>query len=68
MSPTSDIDAAPPAFQDCCDASDEGGQGQGGCSKELAEVSERITALLVTEQRGQALKEEMLEMGGYGRV
>jgi len=68
MSPTSDIDAAPPAFQDCCDASDEGGQGQGGCSKELAEVSERIAALLVTEQRGQALKEEMLEMGGYGRV
>ena len=53
--------------QDCCDASDEGPVDPRGCREELRTVAERIAELLVLEQRGQALKQQMLEPKGGGR-
>lgn len=50
--------------QDCCDASDEGeALDPQGCREELLKVAGRIGELLLMEQKGEALKWQMLEMG-----
>eukprot|EP00435_Cladocopium_sp_Y103_P012593 s246_g3.t1 len=48
--------------QDCCDASDEGeALDPQGCREELLKVAGRIGELLLMEQKGEALKWQMLE-------
>ena len=50
--------------QDCCDASDEGEALDLGCREELLKVAGRIGELLLMEQKGEALKRQMLETSG----